>query len=167
MTTVTFLHPVLIHKILQPKKVTKLNVIISIHSSNQEVPGYPQKHASILQAIKLYQVHRFKQQFYELLVKDFHKGWMRMLLFPCPSSNISIVFFKQLCHFIIKLRPIVTLKCLRIFKHATLFIDGFQHKCNFAWFFRSKGQATLYLDATSMPVRIYLYVFPSKTLWGI
>ena len=30
-----------------------------------------------------------------------------------------------------------------------------------------KGLATLYLDATSTSVKIYLYMFPSERLWGI
>ena len=33
------------------------SAIISIHSPNQEVPEYPQKHASIFHVQKLYQAH--------------------------------------------------------------------------------------------------------------
>ena len=107
----------------------------------------------------------FKQQFFQLFVKGFHKGCMSILVFRCRFLDINIMFFKQLCHFIFKFRPIITLKYLGIFKHATFVIDCFQHKFNFAWFFGPKG--SLYLDATSTPVKIYLYVFPSKTLSGI
>ena len=55
-----------------------------------------------------------------------------MLVFRCCPSNINIVFFKELFHFFLKLKPIILLKYLGIFKHATLFIDFFQRKYNFA-----------------------------------
>ena len=104
---------------------------------------------------KLLGIHWFKPQFCQLIVKGFHKGCVGMLVFCCRSLNIKIVFFKELCHFIFKLRRIITLKYLGIFKHATLFIDCFQHKCNFLDFLVLKSLVTLYLDATSMPVKIY------------
>ena len=49
-------------------KVIKISVIISIHSPKQEVPGYPQKHASILHAQKLYQVHLANSAGHDCLV---------------------------------------------------------------------------------------------------
>ena len=75
----------------------------------------------------------------------------------CFSRNFATSFFQ--------LRPVITLKYLPIFKHATLFIDCFRHKCNFAGYFGPKEPSDF--NATLMPVKIFLYVFPSKTLWGI
>ena len=54
---------------------------------------------------------------------------MSMLVCRCCPSNINIIFFKQLCHIIFKLRPIITLKYL---------LDWFQHKYNVAWFLSPK-----------------------------
>ena len=117
--------------------------------------------------LKLLSIHQLKLQFCQLFVKSLYKGCMGMLIFRCCFSNINFVFFKQLYHFIFKFWSIITLEGLGIFEHATLFIDFFQNKCSFAWFLVLRGLATLYLDVTSIPVNTYLYVFPSKGLWGI
>ena len=47
----------MIHDFYNPKGLQKWCAITSIHSPNQEVPEYLQKHASILHVQKLYQVH--------------------------------------------------------------------------------------------------------------
>ena len=109
--------------------------------------------------LKLLGIHRLKQQFCQLFVKSFYKGCVSMLVFCCRSWNISIVFFKQLCHLTFKLTPIITLKYLGIFKITT--------DATLLDFSVLRALVTLYLDATSTPLNIYLYVFLSKTLWGI
>ena len=85
---------------------------------------------------------------------------------PQCSSNVRTVFFKQLCHITFKIRPIIVLEYLWVFKHTTLLMYCFQHKWNLTCFLGPKSFSNLYLDTTSTPVNICLYVFPSKTLWG-
>ena len=50
------------------KFFTKLSVIISIHSPNQEVPGYPHECASILQEQKLYRIRPANRTEHDYLV---------------------------------------------------------------------------------------------------
>ena len=85
--------------------------------------------------------------------------WVCLLFFV--ALRISM-FFEQLCHLTFKFRAIITLKYLWVFKHTILLIDWFQHKCNLAWFF-GPGKFISWCNIN----KIYLYVFPSKTLWGI
>ena len=86
----------------------------------------------MFRVLKLLSIHQFKQQFCQLFVKGFYKSPMGVLIFCCCSSNLGVVFFKQLCHFVFRFLPIIALKRLWVRKHTYLFIDGFQHKCSLA-----------------------------------
>ena len=89
--------------------------------------------------LELLNIHRFKQQFCQLIVKGFYKGGMGALIFHCCFSNLNIVFLKQLCHFTLKLRTIYILNYPWVLKHTTLLIDCHQMKCNFGRFFGLMG----------------------------
>ena len=69
------------------------------------------------------------------LLNVFTKPVWMFLHFFCCSSNANLVLFKQCYHITFKLRLIVTLKYLCVFKHTTLLIYCFQNKWNLACFF--------------------------------
>ena len=70
---------------------------------------------------------------------------MSVLKFCCFFSNVVIVFFKQLCH-------------IWVFKHTTLLNIAFNTNAVSLAFVVLRGLATLYLDVTSTPVNMYLYM---------
>ena len=76
----------------------------------------------LFRVLKFFCIHGIKQLFCQHFVKSFYKCCVSVLIICSYSSNINIVFFKQLCHITFKLRPIITLKHLWIFKNTTLFI---------------------------------------------
>ena len=77
-------------------------------------------------------IHRFKQQMFQHFVTTFHRGRMGMPVFCCCSSNINIVFFKELCHFTFKLLTVINLENLGIFERTTFLINCSQHRYNLA-----------------------------------
>ena len=84
-------------------------------------------------------IHWFKQQILQLFVRSFHESRMSMLVFCCCSSNINIMFFKQLRHLALELRTVINLDGLGIFERVTFLTDCLQYKCNLARFFSRKG----------------------------
>ena len=58
--------------------------------------------------LKLLSIHRRRYMFSQLFVKGFHKDCVSLFVSCSCSLNINIVFFKQLCQFTFKNRPIIT-----------------------------------------------------------
>ena len=78
--------------------------------------------------------------FPDTLLKAFTKTFCAgMLLFFCCFSNIGIMFFKQLCHITLKLRPIITLKYLVVFKCTTFITYCLQRRYILSWCLGLKG----------------------------
>ena len=107
----------------------------------------------------LLRIHGLKQLFLQHFVKSFIKRCMIMLVFCFCSSNVNIGFFKQLCRITFKLRLIISLKDLWVFKHTALLIYSFQLKYDLNCFVGRKSFSDVYLNVTSSLVRMYLYVF--------
>ena len=88
----------------------------------------------------------------------------KLFEFCCCSLNVNIVCFEKLCHINFKLKSVITLKYLWVFKRTTFVIYCFQHKYNLNELLVLRAQATFYLDATPTFVNMCLYVFSSKKL---
>ena len=89
-----------------------------------------------------------------------------LLIFPCCSSNLNIVDFTQLYDITFKLRSIIKLKYLWVMKHHPFYILLPTLMQPHLLFLVLRALASLYLGATSIPVNMYLHVFPSNILWG-
>ena len=97
-------------------------------------------------------------------VKVFRKSCISVLLFFSCYSNVSIVFFKELCRITSKLKSIITLKYLLTFKRSNLLIYCFQRKRNPLAFFILRALVILYCNITWTSIIIHLHGFPTKEL---
>ena len=81
--------------------------VVQIFNPNFQYPFRVLKFLSIL---------RLKWQFCQLFVKAFRKRFVRAVVFCCCSSNLKIVFFKQICHIIFELKSHFHTEILWVFK---------------------------------------------------
>ena len=116
----------------------------------------------LFQGLEAISIHWLKQQFCQLFVKGFHKDCMGVLIFRCCSSNLNVMFFKQLCHFVFKLWSIIALEYLWVLIRATVFVVASNTNATSPHFLVLKGLQTLYFDALSMLVKDILVCISFK-----
>ena len=83
---------------LWPKGVIKLNAIISVHSPNQEVLEYHQKHPLILHVQKFYKVHLAHSIGHDYLVLvqfDYYYYYYYYYYFNFILSKLEFGFYKS------------------------------------------------------------------------
>ena len=106
--------------------------------------------------LELLNIHRPKQMFCQLLVKNFHKGYMSVLLFCCCSSNVLCLSNNSdsLSHW----------NSFGYYNTPLFLHISSNTNATSLSFMVVRVLETLYLDVTSTPVN--MYEFSSKTLWG-
>ena len=138
-------------------------MILCCSSCLQCCPIYQIKLSIFFQGLGPSSIHLLKQLLCQLFVKRFHQSCVSVLTFYCSSSKVNIIFPKRLYHIGFKLRLIMKLKYLYIFKDTAVLLYCFRHKLNLTCFIDSESSSDLILDAISTPLNVQLYVFPSNT----
>ena len=139
-------------------------MILCCLSCLQCCSSFYQNCPSYFRVLRLLSIHRLKQLFCHIFVKSFYRRYMNLVEFFCCLRMLILCFASS--HITFKIKPIILLKYLWVFKHVVLFICCFQHKCNLTCFHGVRALVILYLCTTSTPVNMYLYVLPSNILQG-
>ena len=101
------------------------------------------------------------------LLKASTKAVRVCLCFIVTLRISALCFSSILVTSFLNLDPLSHWNTLRYLNTPPFLQIAFNANATLLDFLVLRSLATLYLDATSTPVQIYLYVFPSKTLWGM